>query len=196
MGLGSYRYHKGSCGKGATPPGSLRSPGGQARDSTSQTSGAAVRMSRGANPPEELGIRVFDPLLPGLRVPLPAGEGGGHRLGFDSEAQRRDAGRACERDVAAQCERGARSSCVLAAVRHCKPSALHQLRARLVRLLPGSGHGDEGSSGCSHAEREACEDAYVARCTQEAVERCRRHGEDFCARVYSAVPVGSPPPPR
>eukprot|EP00873_Tetraselmis_striata_P002338 jgi/Tetstr1/422602/TSEL_013408.t1 len=142
-------------------------------------------------PPTELGMRVYEPPLPGLRMPLPgeaAGSSGNSQLGFESEAQRVEAGRVCEGKVAAECIRGARSSCVVAAVRHCKPGPLQQLRRRLLGLLPGRG-GAETISEERRSEREVCEDRFAARCTDKAVTKCDDHSQSFCKRVYSGVPV-------
>ena len=115
-------------------------------------------------------VITFDPPIPLIRGPLPAGPSDGtslgpHVLAFRDAQAWASAFRACERKIVQQCEEGARIGCAISASSRCKPPWWKALF---------------GSKPSDLKERELCEEREAANCFAEAKEKCVGFARDKC----------------
>eukprot|EP00850_Spirogloea_muscicola_P012915 SM000085S23265 [mRNA] locus=s85:369179:370849:- [translate_table: standard] len=128
---------------------------------------------------------AFDPVLPLLRVPVPAGPGddpdkGPYMLAFRDVDSWRRAWAHCEQKIALQCEAGTRMGCSLEATSRCRTP---WWRAALPRLL------GRGAADAEDKEREACEEAEMLACLADSHSRCSKHARESCDPVFSDLRI-------
>lgn len=126
---------------------------------------------------------AFDPVLPLVRVPVPAGtddepEKGQFLLAFQDDDSWRAAWARGENQMEAQCEMGARMGCSLQASRNCQPVWWR-------RLMPG------GSTAALDSSREACEERQMMGCLAKAKDSCSRMARNSCQAVYRDLRIAN-----
>eukprot|EP00850_Spirogloea_muscicola_P008338 SM000044S15985 [mRNA] locus=s44:412050:413691:+ [translate_table: standard] len=161
---------------------------------------AAAGASEGIDLSPSATTAAFDPVLPLLRVPVPAGPGddpdkGPYVLAFRDVDSWRRAWAHCEQKIALQCERltainmahahhppqaGTRMGCSLAATSRCRTP---WWRAALPRLL------GRGAVNAEDKEREACEEAEMLACLADSHSRCSKHARESCDPVFSDLRI-------
>ncbi|XP_038983122.1 uncharacterized protein LOC103702548 isoform X2 [Phoenix dactylifera] len=112
----------------------------------------------------------FDPPLPLLRIPVPAGpsddpSAGPFVLVFRDAGSWHSAFRATEAKIIEQCEAGARVGCSISASNKCKPPWWKTLF---------------GVSAADFAEREKCEEREMASCLAASKEACIQFAKGKC----------------
>ncbi|XP_010545115.1 PREDICTED: uncharacterized protein LOC104817569 [Tarenaya hassleriana] len=117
---------------------------------------------------------IFDPPVPLLRGPLPAGytdypELGPYVLAFASAESWAVAYKRCETLIREQCEEGARIGCAVTASNNCKPPWWRNL---------------SGLSSEDMREREKCEVREFEGCLAAAGEKCSGFAKDKCSRPF------------
>ncbi|KAG1342570.1 putative tRNA sulfurtransferase [Cocos nucifera] len=123
----------------------------------------------------------FDPPLPLLRGPVPAGfsddpSAGPFVLAFRDAGSWRFAFRATEAKIIEQCEAGARVGCSISASNKCKPPWWKTLF---------------GVSAADFAEREKCEEREVASCLAASKEACIQFAKEKCLSPFRDARIAS-----
>ncbi|XP_047308856.1 uncharacterized protein LOC124912303 [Impatiens glandulifera] len=114
----------------------------------------------------------FDPPLPLLRGPLPAGDessGGPYVLAFRNTESWAIAYKDTKSKLIQQCEAGSRIGCSISASSNCKPP--------WWKFLFSGGVED-------FAERERCEEREIERCLDAAKGNCEKYAENKCGMAF------------
>lgn len=152
---------------------------------TSDSQGNGVAKPVGSQPnylPPSVTTVAFDPIIPLLRVPVPAGteddpSKGLFVLAFKDEESWRHAWYNCETKIAEQCEVGARMGCSIYASKKCQPPWW-------IKLLPFRSK-SEGEMD----QREACEQREMQCCLADAKDKCANYAEDTCKTLFSEARI-------
>lgn len=116
-------------------------------------------------------LLMFDPPLPLLRGPLPAGLSdddpslGPFVLAFKDDRAWNAGFRACKSKIRDQCEGGARIGCSISASSKCKPPWWRTLL---------------GGATVDYSERERCEEREMTACIAASKESCLNFAQEKC----------------
>lgn len=141
--------------------------------------------SRPVDLPPAVTTVAFDPVIPLLRVPIPAGKEddpskGPFVLAFKDEEAWRRAWHNCETKIAEQCEAGARMGCSINATKKCKPPWWQGL---LPFLTKSKGETEN---------MEACEAREMLTCVADAKDKCTDYAKDICKTAFSEARIADP----
>ncbi|XP_058108699.1 uncharacterized protein LOC131251776 [Magnolia sinica] len=127
-------------------------------------------------------VIAFDPPIPLLRGPLPAGRSddpsiGPFVLAFRDERSWRSAYQVTESKIIEQCEAGARVGCSINASAKCKPPWWKAMF---------------GATAMDFSEREQCEEREMSACLVAARESCVQFAKDKCLPVFRDARIALP----
>ncbi|CAM6112805.1 unnamed protein product [Calypogeia fissa] len=125
---------------------------------------------------------AFDPIVPPLRIPVPAGvhdesSKGEWLLAFKDEESWRRGWQMCHGKISQQCEMGARMGCSISAANVCRIPWWKQALV-FMRLAKVDG-----------GERAACEEREMTACLASSKETCNKYARDTCDPVFAQARI-------
>ncbi|KAJ7546042.1 hypothetical protein O6H91_08G021500 [Diphasiastrum complanatum] len=123
-------------------------------------------------------VAAYNPILPLLRMPVPAGidddpSKGPYVLAFRDEISWRNAWHNCEKSIAAQCEAGARMGCSISAVNACRGPWWEDFWP-LIKFRSEKAE-----------KREACEEREMMACIAASRGECMQFARSTCEPVFA-----------